>query len=130
MAKKTINEIKEAITNSAGIISTIAKRLNCEWHTCKKYIDSYDETRRALNDEIEKNIDKAESIILKALNSEDIQTAKWYLQTIGKQRGYSEKQEIEHSGEIKADIEHIFKECYGKVRDQLETEQSGEDTNK
>lgn len=97
----TIEQINKAIEDSSGIISIIAKRLNCQWHTCKKYIEMYDETKQALKDEIEKNIDKAENIIMSALNEGDIQTAKWYLQTIGKQRGYSEKQEIEHSGGVK-----------------------------
>ena len=101
MKELTIKEILKAIDKSKGIISTIAKRLNINWHTAKKYIDMYDETRQAINDEIEKNIDTAESVILEALDDRDIQACKWYLSTKGKKRGYTEKLEIEHSGGVK-----------------------------
>jgi len=108
MINYTVEQIQDAIKDSAGIISVIAKRLDCQWHTCKKYIESYDETKQSLQDEIAKNIDKAESVILTSLNEGDIQTAKWFLQTIGKNRGYSEKQEIQHSGKIDNKIEVIL----------------------
>lgn len=100
MTDFTIEQLLKAINNSAGIITTISKNLGCEWHTAKKYIEKYPETKQALSDEIEKNIDKAEAVIQEAMDNKDIQTAKWYLQTIGKKRGYTEKQEIEHSGTV------------------------------
>jgi len=112
MINYTVEQILKAIKDSAGIVSVIAKRLDCQWHTCKKYIDSFDDTKQALQDEIEKNIDKAESVILSSLNEGDIQTAKWYLQTIGKQRGYTEKQEIENNITIKE-----FPEIAKKIRE-------------
>ena len=50
------------------------------------------------------NIDKAENIILESLDNKDIQTAKWYLQTIGKQRGYVEKIDINQTGDVNITI--------------------------
>ena len=97
----TDEQIIEAIKGSCGIISNIAASLNCDWHTAKKYInEGSEEVKFAYSDESERVIDKAESVILGALDLKDIQTAKWYLATVGKKRGYSEKHEIEHTGEI------------------------------
>lgn len=108
-----------AIKGSAGIVSTIAKRLDVCWVTCKKLIDSKDIYQQCLREEVEKNIDKAESVILQALDEGDIQTAKWYLQTIGKQRGYSELSNINLSGNIKTDIQKLTDEELKKLRDKL-----------
>lgn len=113
--KRMLNAIKD----SAGIISTIAKRLDVCWVTCKKLIDSKDIYIQYLREEIEKNIDKAESVILQALDDGDIQTAKWYLQTIGKQRGYSELNNINLSANIKTDIQKLSDEELKKLKDKL-----------
>ncbi len=62
MAKNYENTtIKKAIEDSGGIISTIAERLGCEWHTAKKYIESSDELKSAYEAESESVIDLAES---------------------------------------------------------------------
>jgi len=95
-------DILEAIKGSGAIMSTIARKLNISWNTARKYCDEYDETRQALQDEREKTIDMAESALLKSIEAGDVQSAKWYLSTKGKKRGYSEKIELDHSG--KADL--------------------------
>ncbi len=106
MIDYTFEEIFAAIKGSKAIISTIAKKLNCEWHTAKAYIEKYPLAQQALQDEIDKNKDIAENTILSAIDLGDIQTAKWYLQTIGKDRGYSEKTEIQHSGDITVNVKY------------------------
>lgn len=90
----TKEQLLEAIKDSMGRINTIAKRLNIAWHTCDKKIKMYEETKIALQNEIEKNCDEAESVVHDKIYEErDVHTAKWYLQTIGKKRGYVEKVE-------------------------------------
>lgn len=86
--------IRAAIKDSGAIMSTVAKNLGCDWRTANKLINDNPEYKALIDAEREATIDKAESIIIMALNETDIQTAKWYLQTIGKKRGYSEKFEI------------------------------------
>ena len=83
-----------AIKDSAAIMTTIAKRLDCEWHTAKKYIELYDSCKQALLDENEKTLDMAESVVYKSIQTGNTQDAKWLLGTKGKQRGYSEKVKI------------------------------------
>lgn len=61
--------------------------------------------REMLNDILDENIDVAEEGIHSLMRSKDervkMQAVKFYLSTIGKKRGYIEKSEVEHSGEIK-----------------------------
>ena len=36
------DEILAAINGSFGIVSTVAKKLKCQWNTAKTYIDKYE----------------------------------------------------------------------------------------
>ena len=94
----TIEQIIESIKGTGGIIQAIARNLGCQWHTAEKYVNMYEETKEAYRDEKESILDLAESKIIGSINSGNTQDAKWYLATQGKKRGYTEKQEIEHSG--------------------------------
>lgn len=84
----------DAIPGSGGIISVIAKRVGCAWHTASKYIEDYPTIQAAYDDETESLIDLAESTVLKAIQGGDVGAAKWYLQTKGKSRGYTERHEV------------------------------------
>lgn len=97
MVNITEEQLLTAIKDSAGIVHTIAKRLNVSWTTAKKYIDGNENTKLAYYDEKQKIIDLAESTVINAINSQDVQTAKWYLGLIGRDRGYAEKIELEHN---------------------------------
>ena len=35
------SEVKKAIVNSGGYMTQVAKKLACDWHTAKKYIEKY-----------------------------------------------------------------------------------------
>ena len=98
MAKNYENTtIKKAIEDSGGIISTIAERLGCEWHTAKKYIESSEELKAAYDAESESVIDLAESKLIENIQENDNTAILFYLKTKGKKRGYIERNEIEHS---------------------------------
>lgn len=84
----------EVIQGSAGIISTIARRVGCDWHTAKKYITDYPTIAQAYADECEKVTDLAETKLIEAINGGDLAAVKYYLSTKGKHRGYVERQEV------------------------------------
>ena len=84
----------EAIRGTGGIVSQIAKRLSVDWSTARKYINAWDETKKAFEDERETILDMAESTIFKSVKEGNSQDAKWVLSTLGKNRGFSERQEI------------------------------------
>ena len=88
----------EAIKGSAGIISTIAKRLEVDWHTAESYIKKYPTALDAFQDEREGILDMAEAAIFTAIKQGDTGSAKWILSTIGRKRGFTEKQEIGLTG--------------------------------
>ncbi len=83
-----------AIPKSGGIISTIAKRVGCDWNTAKKWCTEKPTVRQAYEDECESLLDMAEGVILKSIQGGDSADAKWYLTRKGKGRGYAERQEI------------------------------------
>ncbi len=90
----------EAIPKSGGIISTIAGKVGCSWHTAKKYIDSHPTVKAAYDAECEAVLDMAESQIITAMQEQDIQTAKWYLTMKGRHRGYATTERHEQSGDV------------------------------
>ena len=91
--------ILKAIKGSGGIMSAIAKRLGCEWHTANKYCNKYPETKQALLDEDEGLLDLAESTVVKAIQEGDTSSARWILATKGKKRGYGDKLELSGDNE-------------------------------
>jgi len=74
----TAKQFIDAIPGSAGIISTIAKRVGCEWHTAKKYIDDYPTIKLAYENEKHRLDDVAVSNIYKAIIDGDLSTSKWW----------------------------------------------------
>lgn len=64
---------------TGGIIGTLAKRVGCDWHTAKRYVDEYPTVRQAYNDECEDINDIAESTIINSIKDGDIPSAKWWL---------------------------------------------------
>jgi hypothetical protein len=95
-----ITTIKKAILGSKGMVQVVADRLGCEWHTAKRYIEQFEETKIAFQNENESMIDFAESKLFQAISEEDLTAIIFYLKTKGKNRGYIEKVQSEHSGEI------------------------------
>ena len=90
--------VLDAISGSGAIMSTIAKRLNCGWATARTYVQRWEETQQAYEDEEQTILDMAESTLYQAIRNNDVQAAKWVLSTKGKARGFSERYELEHSG--------------------------------
>jgi len=91
------NEAKtviEAIKGTAGIVSTIAKRLGVEWHTANDRIQKYPEALKAFQDEREGILDMAEATILTAIKQGDAGSAKWLLSTLARSRGFGDKVEV------------------------------------
>jgi hypothetical protein len=86
-------KILKAIKDSGGIISNIAEKLRCDWHTANKYANLYEETRLALEAETEAMIDNAENALHNLISAGDGFMIRYYLSTKGKRRGYVERVE-------------------------------------
>ena len=95
MSKKYKNsDFERAIVGSGGVISTIAKRMGCNWSTARKRIYESPRLLSLYNDERETILDMAESTIFNNIKNGDTQDAKWLLSRLGKNRGYAERREI------------------------------------
>lgn len=123
----TAAQFIEAISGSGGIISTIAARVGCQWHTAKKYIDTYPTVAAAYQAECERTSDIAEGVIIGNINAAsrvqsragkaaeeaeksgkrgdwsaaiiDSADAKWWLSRKRAEQ-FSERHEVAHSGSV------------------------------
>jgi hypothetical protein len=96
----TQQQIIEAIKDSGSKISNIAKKLGCSWVTANAYVKKWAETKEAFESEEQKILDVCEATLYKSVQGGDTQAAKWILSTKGKKRGWGEKIELEHSGNV------------------------------
>ena len=100
----TAKQFIDAIPGTGGIVSTIADRVGCKWHTARKYIEEYPTVKDVYNEEIERVIDLAEGVLIqniqiaakqaKAGRDVDTSDVKWFLSRKAKSRGYVERQEV------------------------------------
>jgi len=90
--------VLEAIKNSHGIILSVANNLKCNWATARTYINNWKETKQALEDEKETFGDFVESKAMECVQNNSEQMIRFYLTTLFKDRGFTEKKELEHTG--------------------------------
>lgn len=102
MAKLTKKQVIEAIENSGGVIKVIARKCGVSRKAIYDFIEKYPDVKEAFQDEKEGMIDLAEGKLFGAVKKGEAWAIKTVLQTIGKDRGYTEKQEHDHkhSGEV------------------------------
>jgi len=111
----------ESIKGSGGIITTIARRVGCNWHTAKKYILKHPTVMAAYEDECAKNLDVAESVIVRNIQivakeqsdkkrAVDSADSKWYLAMKGSGRGYAQTQKQVVSGPDDGPVEIVSDE--------------------
>lgn len=75
-------------------MSTIAKRLACDWYTARTYVNKWEITKRALEDEKNTILDLCESRLYASINQGNTQDAKWLLTKKGKDRGYGDQVDV------------------------------------
>lgn len=98
MGRKRIlkkKELLDAIKGSYGIISTIAGRLHCDWHTVDDTIKLYPECIQALEDEKECVLDFTEGKAIERIKEGDGTMIRFMLATKGKKRGYTYEDKLE-----------------------------------
>lgn len=69
----------DKIPGTGGIISTIAERVGCAWHTAKKYIDTHPTVNQAYQNEKRRVDDKAVSNVFMSIAGGDLETSKWWI---------------------------------------------------
>jgi hypothetical protein len=82
----TAKQFIAAIPGSGGIISTIAKRVGCDWDTAKKYLTEMPTVNQAWENEKERVDDMAESTLIKSIQEGNTQDAKWWLARVRREK--------------------------------------------
>jgi len=95
MAEKyTANQIIDALKEKHGNMSASARFLGCSRNTISRYIDTYPTVKAVYEEERETLIDFAENQLFKQVQEGNITAIIFTLKTIGKSRGYVERQEV------------------------------------
>ena len=100
MAK--INKVKfeKALDGTGGIMLSIAKNLDCSRNSVYEFCNKHPEMMVLRRLEEEKILDIAENGLFTKAKDKDPWAIKYLLATKGKKRGYIEKTEVEHTGEL------------------------------
>lgn len=96
----TSREVVEAVHGSGGLVTEIARRLNCSRMTVYRYRDRFATVRDAIQEEKEGLRDLAEAELIRQIRGGNMTAIIFYLKTQAKERGYVERQEFEHTGPI------------------------------
>ena len=115
----TTKQFISAIPGTGGIISSLAEKVGCGWHTAKRYLEDYATVAEAWEEERNKITDKAKHNIIKSIQKGDLQMSKWWLQVIDREFMPKEKIEAVHSGEINSMTPEEWREERKKRMDKV-----------
>lgn len=96
--KITIKQLKEIMAVNFGNIKDTAECLNIPYHTLYVKIQYSKDLKFYAEQCRTQLIEMAESVILEKLRNKDAKTAMFICETLGKNKGYSKKEEREISG--------------------------------
>ena len=111
--KLTNARIAAALGKSAGMITTAAAALGCHTSAIYRRLDRSPSLRAVLGETRERSLDLAESRLLEAIDRGELTAIIFYLKTLGKRRGYTEKIEVDVrqiEEAIVAELERITEE--------------------
>lgn len=105
----------EAVKGSKGFVTTIAKRLGCGRGNVYALMNKYPTVNQAVLDEREQLKDFAEGKLFEQIQDGNMTGIIFYLKTQAKDRGYVERQEMEHSGEVNLQIDATVNRALDKI---------------
>lgn len=105
--KITPEAVLKVLPGTFGNKSAIARRLGVSRKSIDRMIEENTEIAEAFEQERETAIDFAESRLMQGINSGDPESIRFFLRTIGRRRGYSERMEVsgENGGAIVVKID-------------------------
>ena len=111
--KVSINKILEAIKRSQGIVKVAADQLGMSRQALTNRISRSEKLKKAVENARQIRLDFAESRILRHMNSDNEQISlsatKYFLSTMGKERGYYTKIEKEEKIQVPVNITYKLK---------------------
>lgn len=89
----TAQQMIDALTETKGLVSLAARRLGCHPDTVRAYIKRYPTVAQAKHEAREALLDTAELSLYNQIVGGEAWAVQFALRTIGKDRGYVERQE-------------------------------------
>lgn len=102
--KYTKEQVIKALEDVQGMMFLAAKNLGCNVETIRNYRKRYKEVASVFEQKHGEQLDVAESALYRGLLAGEAWAVCFKLKTQGRDRGYVEKQEHEHSGGIETRI--------------------------
>jgi len=102
-------EMLSALKETLGVVAPACEMVGISRNTHYVWMKSDADYKLAVDDLLEFQIDFVESKLFSNINNGDISSTIFYLKTKGKSRGYIERKEIEHDGNIKLESVTVFK---------------------
>lgn len=93
MALLTLAKAKEALIKHNGVMLYAAEACGCSRQTLWRFIRDNPELQEIKENATEELVDLAEKQMQKAIEAGDMKTVRWYLERLGKDRGYVTRQE-------------------------------------
>lgn len=97
----TPEQVADALTRSKGLITVAARSLGCDPMTVRNYMKRYVSVQRAKDEARTGIVDLAEVRFFQAIDDGQPWAVSMALKTLGKDRGYVERSEVEHDGTVK-----------------------------
>ena len=89
-----------ALEQSLGVVTTACKKVGIDRTTFYRYYNEDKNFKNEVDDIQEVAIDFVESQLFKQIKDGNTTATIFFLKTKGRKRGYIEKQQVEHSGEV------------------------------
>lgn len=98
--------VAKALIRNRGMVTRAARELKLSVSGVYLYIKRYAKCRQALEDARAVELDNAESQLFQMIEDGDYNAVRFYLSTIGKERGYTER--TEHTGARDGQPDFVF----------------------
>lgn len=92
--KFTQEQVIEAVKAAKGKIATAARKLGCDRQTIYNYAERYPEIQGVIDQERDIFLDEVEDALSARIKAGDTTAIIFALKTLGKSRGYIERQEL------------------------------------
>src|SRR3990167_6133961 len=92
--KYTAEQVIEAVRRNKGILTLAARDLHCTRQTVHNYVNRYPTIKAAMDDERDSLLDMAEGKLFEQVRKGNMTAIIFTLKTLGKHRGYVERQEV------------------------------------
>lgn len=112
MGKLTIKKFRDALKDSMGCITTIAKSSQVNRLTIYRLLEKFPYLKKELEDEVNRITDLVEKNLKVLALKSDMKAIKFYLETKGKDRGYMRTQKIDVESDNKTEMS--ISEAYKK----------------